>query len=249
MNPNTSAGPVTIYESIRPELASYLARMVVRGDIAEELTQQTALKMLQSPGLPTEPDGLRAWLFRVGTKLALDYLRRHSTWREHMLDSTRERMGCGQRSNAEGHAAPGSPEMKNVAREHLAVCFACTLRNLPATSASALLLKEVYGFTVAETARVLDARPTQVKNWIQDARSTLRSQYAKTCALVVQEGVCFQCVELDGFFEADGGDPLAGTDRGLDARLEILRQTREDALGPWQQVLMRLVEEVLDCQL
>ncbi|MBI4486164.1 MAG: hypothetical protein HY655_09155 [Acidobacteria bacterium] len=54
--------------------------------------------------------------------------------------------------------------MTAIAPEHLAVCFACTLRNLPPLEAAALLLREVHGFSTAETAKVLDATPVQVKN-------------------------------------------------------------------------------------
>ena len=65
-------------------------------------------------------------------------------------------------------------------------------------------------------------------------------------ALVTKQGVCHQCVELDGFFNARSRDPLDGTDRTLEARLGILRETREAALGPWHRRMLRLVDEVLE---
>jgi hypothetical protein len=52
-------------------------------------------------------------------------------------------------------------------------------------------------------------------------------------------------VELDGFFNGASRDPLEGTRRDLDARLEILRATRMAALGPWHKRMLRLVDEVL----
>ena len=84
-----------------------------------------------------------------------------------------------------------------------------------------------------------------MKNWLQQGRRTLEARYAHTCALVTKQGVCHQCVELDGFFNGQSRDPLDGTARDLDARLAILRETREAALGPWHKRMLRLVDDVL----
>lgn len=234
------------FQEHRKALAGYLTRMVVRADVAHELVQQTAVRALEQPSLPADAAELRAWFFRVATNLALDYLRKHSTWREQVLGETRERAESDEGFVAESQLLAGSPEMKTIAKDHLAVCFACTLRNLKHEESAALLLKEIYGFTVEEVARVMGASFGQVKGWIQSARVQLRAKYDASCALVAQEGVCFQCVELDRFFRAGQGDPLAGTRRDLRARLTIVRERREAPLGRWHQQMMRLVSEVLD---
>ncbi len=183
------------FEICRAELVNYATRMVARHDIAEEIVQDAALRLLQrDTPLASEAD-VRPWLFRVVS--------------------------------------------------HLAVCFACTLRNLSPEQAAALLLKEVHGFSTAEIAETLGSSPTQIKNRLQQARRTLEDRYAHTCALVSKKGVCHQCVELDGFFNDRRRDPLDGTPRDLDARLAILRETREQALGPWHRRMMRLIDDVL----
>lgn len=235
-----------VYQRHRRELVGYATRLVVRDSIAQELVQEAAVRLLEDQRLPDNDEQIRAWLFRVTSNLAIDHLRRHSTWRELVLVETRERAEADAAFVAEARDLRGSPEMKAIAREHLAVCFACTLRNLPPKQAAALLLKEVHGFTTAATADTLDATPVQVKNWVQQARRLMEARYGHTCALVTKEGVCHQCVELDGFFNGEKRDPLAGTARDLDARLRILRDTREAALGPWHRRMLRLVNEILD---
>lgn len=234
-----------IYQRNLRELVSYATRMVVRESVAEELVQDAALRMLQEESLPPQEEYVRAWLFRVVTNLAIDHLRKHSTWKELVLIDTREKAVADPQFIAQSRDLRGSAEMKAIAREHLAVCFACTLRNLPPQQAAALLLREVYGFSIAGAAEVLDATAIQVKNRVRQARRTLQQRYAQTCALVAKQGVCYQCVELDGFFNGKNGDPLDGTKRDLDARLAILKETREAALGPWHKRMLRLVDEVL----
>lgn len=234
------------FQANRKALAGYLTRLVVREDIAEELVQQAAVRALEQESLPADAGEMRTWFFRVATNLALDHLRKHSTWREGVLGETRGRAEKDAGFVAESRLLAGSLEMKTIAKDHLAVCFACTLRNLRHEESAALLLKEVYDFTVEEVARVMGASFGQAKAWIQSARAQLKAKYDASCALVTQEGVCFQCVELDRFFQADQGDPLAGTARDVPARLAIVRERREAPLGPWHRQMMRLVEDVLD---
>jgi len=234
------------FRSHRRELTSYTTRLVVREEVAEELVQQAAVRALEQTELPSDASELRAWLFRVVTNLAIDYLRRHGTWRETTLEDTRRRAIADAGFVAETRLLAGSAETKSIARDHLAVCFACTLRNLEPQESAALLLKETYDFTVEEVARVMDASFGQAKAWIQSARAKLTARYASTCALVAQRGACFQCVELDKFFGANQGDPLAGTARDLDARLAIVKERKDASLGPWHRKMMRLVDEVLD---
>ncbi|MGE0451761.1 MAG: RNA polymerase sigma factor [Vicinamibacterales bacterium] len=234
------------YEQCRPELLTYATRMVLRPEVAEELVQEAAVRLLRDERLSPDRAQIRAWLFRVVSNLAIDHLRRHSTWREMVLLDTRDRAEADAGYVAESLAMRGNPETEAIAREHLAVCFACTLRNLPPQQAAALLLREVHGFSTEETANTLDATPVQVKNWIQRARRTMTERYRHTCALVTKAGVCHQCVELDGFFNGQARDPLAGSSRTVAPRLAILKETRQAALGPWHRRLLRLVEQIVD---
>lgn len=232
------------YDRHRRELVLYATRMVLREEIAQEIVQDAALRLLNEPQLPNDDGQVRAWLFRVVSNLAIDHLRRHSTWREMVLLDTRDRAEADPAYVEQSAALRGNPEMAAIAREHLAVCFACTLRNLPPPHAAALLLREVHGFSTAEAAVALEATSIQVKNWIQRARRTMTDRFQHTCALVNKAGVCHQCVELDQFFNGEQRDPLAGTSRALGDRLSILRDTRLAALGPWHRRLLRLVEAV-----
>lgn len=245
MTPGPTTTDVSLFEIHRRELWAYVQRLVVRPEIADEIVQQVAVRILEAGSVPPEP-ALRAWLFRVATNLAIDHRRRHSTWREAILDETKAEAGRNEAFVAESRAFQGSPEAVAIAHEHLTVCFSCTLRNLPAHHAVALLLREVHGFTVDEVAGLTESTNGQVKNWIQAARAALHAKYQDTCALIAKEGVCHQCVELSQFFNGRPTDPLDGTRRDLDARLDILRDARDTALGPWHRIMMRLVRDVLD---
>lgn len=231
-------------EPVRREMTGYLCRLVVRPAIAEELVQTTFLRALEAADrLPGTAAGLRAWLFRVATNLAFDELRRHATWRETMILDLRDVTEADDALVTRSAAMIGSPETIAIAREHLVACLACTLRNLPEHRAAALLLKEVHGFGIQETAELLEATPPQVKNWLQEARAHMDRHYGASCALVTKAGVCYQCVELDEFFAAGQGDPLRG-DTSADARLRIAAELKDRPWGEWHRKILALIDDL-----
>ena len=236
-----------VYQRCRPQLIAYAATMVGQRAVAEDLAQEAALRLV-ADRMPdaTDESHTRAWLFTVVTRLALDHLRRHSTWREISLSAIRERAEQDAGFVKASQDMRGNPEMAAIAREHLAVCFGCTLRNLSPRQAACLLLKEVYGLTVEETAAAVDATFGQAKNWIQEGRAELERRYASTCALIAKAGVCYQCVELDEFFNGERRDPLAGTRGDLAARLQLLRGTAGETPGPWHDRMLALIADTLE---
>lgn len=235
-----------IFTAVRPELTAYLCRLVVRPQVAEELAQTAFVRLLEGgKAVPDRIEGVRAWLFRVATNLAFDELRRHSTWRETMVFDLRTAAEANPEFVARSEALIGTPETKTVAREHLAACFACALRNLPERRAAAFLLKEVHGFTLAEMAGMLEASEGQVKNWLQEARAYMHGRYQDTCALMAKNGVCYQCVELDGFFHAGAGNPMAGAGDHLDARVQVLKELRAKPWGKWHTLLLGLLDDLV----
>lgn len=232
-------------ERLRPELIAYLTRLVVRADVAEELVQTVALRAIEAAGsAPDAAEELRPWLFRIATNLGIDERRRHGAWRETLMLDARTVAESREDFVAASVAMRGSPELSAIAREHLAVCFSCTLGQLAPERAACLLLKEVYEFSTETVASMLGARFAQVKNWLQEARAEMTARYDTTCALVSKAGVCYQCVELDAFFGANKGDPLRGTDGGVGVRLKVLQDLRARAPGPWHQRLMQILSEL-----
>lgn len=238
--------PIAIqFEAARPELRAYLCRLVVRPQIAEDLVQTTFLRCFEAlDRMPGSETGNRAWFFKVATNLAFDELKRHSTWRENMLDDIRIAAEADAGLVADSMELAGTPETKTIAKEHLVACMACTLRNLPEQKAATLLLREIHGFSSEEIAEILGASFVQVKNWLQEARTYMDHRYGATCALITKRGVCDQCVELAGFFSSPDRSPLEAGNLSLDARLDVARQMREKSWGPWHRMIFRLIDDM-----
>ncbi len=234
------------FEALRPTLRAYLTRLTLRTAIADEVVQTTAVRALSAlDRAPREPGELRPWLFKIATRLAIDERRRLGSSRETLLEDSRRLAESDAAFVASSTAMRGDPELAGIAKEHLTVCFACTASQLSAELTASLWLVDIYDLSVADAAEALEARPAQLKNWLQAARAHMHRRYNSTCALVNKQGACHQCVELDGFFAAGRGDPLAGEDRGLQGRLRVLRELRDRAHGPWHRLLETVLERLL----
>lgn len=232
-------------ESLRRELLAYLCRLVIRPALAEELTQETFLRGLESINpLPDTSDGRRAWYFRVATNLAIDELRRHGSWRETTLSDVRNAAENDDAIVALSASMAGTPETQAIASEHLVACLACTLRNLPEHRAAALLLKEVHGFSIAEVAGILDSTPIQIKNWLQEARTHMSAHYADSCALIAKRGICYQCVELREFFDSAGPVPQICAIDHVEERLQVAATLRNRPWGTWHRIVFSLIDEL-----
>ena len=231
----------TALTDIRPELLRYLTRLTGSPHGAEDVLQSAYVRAHEAlDRAPSASDEVRRWLFRIATNLALDELRRKKRRHANGVVELR-RLAEGNAAFIERSAAlVATPEMTNVVREHVDTCFGCVVRNLPAAQAASVLLRELHDFSTAEIAEILDARTTQVKNWLQTGRRTMQDRYAETCALVTKRGVCHQCTELSDYFHAPGPAVVGMSEGVIEERLSVIRSLNKTAMGEWHQRLLSL---------
>ena len=227
----------------RVDLLRFLRRLLVRPELAEDIVQKAGERALSAERAPADASELRRWLFRIASNLAIDELRRQGTWSETALLEARGAAEDDETFVEASLAMRATAEVAAIANEHLAFCFSCTLRTLAPHRAAALLLTEVYGFTLKEVAGILTASPGQAKNWLQEARAALDARFAQTCALINKNGVCYQCSELSSFFNGEPDNPLAGTAGGREARIGVVRTTEEKSLSKWHVRLLAIIEK------
>ena len=60
----------SLYEAHRPALVRYLARFSGDPDLAEDAAQEAFVRLAERP--PARDENLRAWLFTVATRIAVD---------------------------------------------------------------------------------------------------------------------------------------------------------------------------------
>ncbi|WP_276485652.1 RNA polymerase sigma factor [Paraflavitalea pollutisoli] len=199
------AGDINSFQSLFAEfqspLRSYLYRLLTDRNDVEDLTHDTFIRAFDRISTFHQNSSLKTWVFSIATNLAYDHLRKLKRWpadaqdQGAMLAIGTEEIGQAfrivhQTSNA------GAYEMK----EHIDFCFTCISKTLPIEHQVALILKDIYNFSVKEISLILDKTEGIVKHLLIYARDTMTSIFDNRCALINKNGPCDQCSQLNGIF-------------------------------------------------
>jgi RNA polymerase sigma-70 factor, ECF subfamily len=143
------------------QIIGYLCRMTDDEQAAFDLSQETFLRAWQHFDTLLSPAQSRAWLFRVATNLALNYVQRRSS-RPMIVLTDQE-------------AVKSDPGHRFIQQEFVRQ----TLQQLPPKQRSALLLFEVYGHSCEEIGALLHMSSGAVKMALRRAREHFRSAYLR----------------------------------------------------------------------
>jgi RNA polymerase sigma-70 factor (ECF subfamily) len=139
---------------IRPRLHSFCGRMMGSAIDGEDIVQETlarAASSYQSAAPIANPDG---WLFRIARNAAIDALRQ----RRGAVELTDE--------------AVGDPGADSAARAKVALGFTAFLP-LPPPQRASVVLVDVLGYSLAETAAILETSVAAVKATLHRGRTRL----------------------------------------------------------------------------
>jgi RNA polymerase sigma-70 factor (ECF subfamily) len=148
---------VDLVAEVRPELFRYCARMTGSVFDGEDIVQETLAKAHAALAGMTEPPPLKPWLFRIAHNAAMDFLKRY------------------ERKHVDLVAEPPEVSEAEDGEVDPALVEAALLRfiALPPLQRSALVLKDVLGHSLAETATTMATSVSAVKAALVRARTTL----------------------------------------------------------------------------
>jgi len=199
---NSTTSLQSVFETHSPQLRSYLFRLTAHREDAEDLLQDTYIKASEKLHTFENRSSLKTWIFTIATNLAKDYLRARKRWAGDLMDKAKEE----SLRHPEIYISrfmeinQSSPQGAFEIREHINFCFTCIGKTLPIEQQVALLLKEIFDYTISEVAHIMETTEGVVKHLLFDARKTMRHIFEKRCSLINKQGVCHQCSELNGIF-------------------------------------------------
>ncbi|MBL8011575.1 MAG: RNA polymerase sigma factor [Flavobacteriales bacterium] len=189
------------FERCKAALKSYIVRITGNRQEAEDIAQETWIKAQRNLAGFKGESSLKTWLFEIAQNIARDHLRSLKRWPEEVGDICKDAAMKDPDFFREAMTIrQTSPQGHFEIREHIAFCFTCVSRSLPLEQQLALMLKEVYEFSVKEIAGIMHNTEAMVKYWLHTGRSRMIEVFDKRCALINKEGVCHQCTELNGIF-------------------------------------------------
>jgi len=183
------------------EIQSFLYRMAAHRQDAEDLSQEVWVRVHGKLSGFAGRSSFRTWLFQIAANLARDHHRAKQRWPANAQDLAKELAECGPETAADFRRVQREAQhVRFEISEHIDFCLTCIMKTLPLEQQIAVMLCEMYRFTNAEAAEILNLSLPVLKHLLHDARTALDRIFEHRCALINKHGACHQCSQLNGFF-------------------------------------------------
>jgi len=174
-----------IVTPLRRELHVHCYRMLGSFDDADDALQETLLAAWRGLGSFEKRASARTWLYRIATNTCLNLLRAAArrpaqafrlpgypepnaraeiTWLQPYPDALLDELPAD---------APGPPELAESS-DSVSLAFTAAIQALTPRARAVLVMRDVLGFTAAETAAILESTPDAVAMTLSRARAAMR---------------------------------------------------------------------------
>jgi RNA polymerase sigma-70 factor (ECF subfamily) len=213
-------------ERHRRELQVHSYRMLGNLEQAEDAVQEALLRAWKGRASFDGGPGARAWLYRIVTTTCFDILRAAQRRGELAVESIADVPWLQPCPDALLDAAAG-PEGAAIRRETVELAYLAVIQLLPARQRGVLLLRDVEGYSAAETAGMLGLSVAAVTSALQRARATIADRVAARDADWSPSGITeADRALLTAFIEAhERQDPVAA--------LAVIREDIRVAMPPF----------------
>lgn len=162
-----------LMERHAPAVFRFLCRMVGNEDDANDLAQETFVRVFKSRKSFRTSERFSTWLFTIAANLA----RNHFRWRARHpnLSLDAENAGTEQSIGSTLPASSPAPSEAALAAERAAAVRAA-VKNLPEDQREVIVLCEWEERSVAEAAAILETTPKAVESRLYRARGILRER-------------------------------------------------------------------------
>ena len=215
-----------LLETHRRALTVHCYRFLGSLHDAEEATQETFLKAWRSRDTFRGEATVKTWLYRIATRVCLDLIDKRKRRTTPVLAGPSTRSGAPPDAAATEISwlepipadyfsdASLDPAAAYSMAESVKLAFIATLQTLPPRQRAVLILRDVLGWSAAETANALDMSPGAASSALHRARQRV----AKT----------HHASGIDAVAESDLSDP--GVIRLLDAYVRAWERDDIDGL-------------------
>ena len=179
-----SQGEPSAFEFIVREYGSYLLNVarqyVTNADDAHDVVQETYLSALNSVDKFRGEASLKSWLHRITINNALMRVRKDARMQQLMEDANVED-ATNDAIDVNGKRIENIKSISATADEvhinaELHVAIKKQIMSLPMAYRNILLLRDVEGYSIVETAELLDISQASVKTGLHRARNKLKQQ-------------------------------------------------------------------------
>lgn len=155
-------------ETFRTRIFQYSYLMCGQREDAEEVAQDTLLKVFENFATLREPERVRSWVFRIAKNACLMKRRRSVFAPERELSLDGEQLLVGQIADT------GTMPDQEYLRAELADQITSAIQELPPNYRSVVLLRDIEELSTEETAEILELSVDVVKQRLHRGRLALK---------------------------------------------------------------------------
>jgi RNA polymerase sigma factor (sigma-70 family) len=163
-------------------LYNYLNKLA--GDSAEDLLQETLLRVSQSYSDLRDSTNVKAWLFRIATNVAMDHFR-----------SRRTELQCDDDECMEIPDSNSRGAEESFIIEEMNDCIARIIESMPHIYRIVMLLSHFEGLSINEIATACDISPSAVKVRLHRGKQLLRKSMNNACDFYYDSYSNLRCSE------------------------------------------------------
>jgi RNA polymerase sigma-70 factor (ECF subfamily) len=174
------------FEGVAHELSNplrlYLERLTGNHESAEDLLQETLVKISRGLSKFEGRSSVKTWAYSIATRVATDHFRRPASKEKIVgFDNTTE---------------PESPDSEIEDRlviDEMSACVRGVIDGLPSDYRTALVLHDLEGLTAAQVAEVAGCSLATAKIRIHRARRRLKQALENECTFYRDDDNVFRC--------------------------------------------------------
>jgi RNA polymerase sigma-70 factor (ECF subfamily) len=160
-----------VYEGLELKLRSFLTRLTGAAGPAEDLLQETFMRIHRARGSFAPGGAVIPWAYAIARNAWLDHVRANKARAKNQSPSGQQKVD----SSAEPATGPETDAEQAVIARETAALVETVLARLPPTQREAFVLLRYEGMSVDDAADVLGSTPTAVKLRAFRAYEALRS--------------------------------------------------------------------------
>jgi RNA polymerase sigma-70 factor (ECF subfamily) len=175
--------PIPSFEELSaqlgPRLAAYLARISGSEADADDLLQETLMRIARALPEFEGRSSPKNWAYRIATNVAIDFLRKADRGQVVEFGESEERSEVDDEDR--------------LILEQMNDCVRGVIDGLPPDHRAALILFNLEGRSVAETAQILDISVAAAKVRLHRARARLKEALSRQCTFYASDEGNLRC--------------------------------------------------------
>lgn len=158
--------PEELWTTYSPKLKTYIMKHLPDKDEAEDILQETGLRIQKNANRVKDITNIEAWLYKIAYNLIVDYFRKAKKY--SLIEDIKE------------ISVPAAPEQENYNQE-TAECLLKLVEYLPATYKEAIIESDYHGKKQSILGRKWGLSNSGSKTRIQRARKKLKALLLSCC--------------------------------------------------------------------